>query len=437
MITDFGASTNKDHINTAQIQSAIDQCAANGGGVVVIPTGTFLTGTLRLRSRVYLELMPGAVLLGSPNLEDYPIQPTPTYRSGKDQSGFRALLYAENEEGIALLGAGTIDGQGAQFKFGGNDRDGRPRLIQLVSCSQVRVENLQLRNSALWMQHYLNCEDVLIRGLSVWNHANHNNDMLDIDGCRRVTVADCRGDTDDDGITLKSTGPAACQDIAITNCVVSSHCNAIKCGTESTGGFRNITISNCTISPSRAPKVLSGRPKGISGISLEIVDGGTMDAVTISNIAMQGTAAPLFIRLGNRARKHKVDAETPPVGTLRNISIMNVVARDAGAVGCSISGIPGHPVENIAFLGVHIERGEAGNEIDRTKMPAERETAYPEATMFGGLPAYGFYLRHAKHVRFNSVVVVPHSDDRRPAFASEDVQNLQIIQSNFSAENAL
>jgi polygalacturonase len=261
--------------------------------------------------------------------------------------------------------------------------------------------------------------------------------MLDLDGCRRVTVSDCLGDTDDDGITLKSTGPAACQDIVIQNCVISSHCNAIKCGTESTGGFRNISISNCTISPSRAPKVISGRLAGISGISLEIVDGGTLDGVTISNVVMQGTAAPLFIRLGNRARKHKVDAEVPPMGTLRNVNIMNLVARDAGAVGCSISGIPGHFVENIALSGVRIERAEAGNDVDRTKIPAEREEAYPEATMFGRLPVYGFYLRHAKNVRFSDVVVTPHADDRRPAFASVDAHNVQVFQSSFSAEREL
>jgi polygalacturonase len=435
LITDFGASTDAGHVNTKEIQSAIDHCAGAGGGVVVIPAGTFVTGTLLLHSHVRLELSPGALLLGSTNLDDYPMQPTPAYRSLKDAAGFRALIYAENQENISLGGQGTIDGQGASFKWGGNDMDGRPRLLLFISCRDVRVEDLQLRNSGIWMEHYLNCEDVHIRGLRVWNHANRNNDMLDLDGCRRVTVSDCIGDSEDDGITLKATGPASCEDIAITNCVLSSQCNAIKCGTESTGGFRNITISNCAIKPSRATNLMSGLRSGLSGIALESVDGGVLDGVTISNITITGTDSPLFIRLGNRARKYRKDADVPPVGAIRNISITNVLARGTGATGSSITGLPGHPVENIWLSGIRLEEGASGTAAEVGKVPVEKDASYPESTMYGKLPAYGLFVRHAVNVRLSDVVLIPLPGDPRPAYASADVQGAEFYSCSFAADH--
>lgn len=419
-IAEFGARPGLGEVCTAAIQRAIDLCHSRGGGTVTVPAGIFTTGTLRLRSHVCLQLGPGAVLLGSTVLADYPIQPTPAYRSLHDSRGFRALIYADEAENIAVFGQGTIDGRGEKFAFAGSDLDGRPRLIQFVSCRGVRVEGLRLRNSALWMQHYLNCERVCIRGLDVWNHANHNNDMLDIDGCRQVTVSDCIGDTDDDGITLKSTGVAPCENIAITNCIVSSRCNAFKCGTESTGGFRNIVISNCVVKPSASALGISGEVAGISGIALEVVDGGVLEGVLISNVVIEGTRAPLFIRLGNRGRLHRKDAPTPPVGCLRDVQIQNLHVRGAGDIGCSITGLPGHRVENVRLRDVTIDFGQVG-EVRQTGAVDEREKSYPEATMWGPLPAYGFYVRHAARIRFRDVTVRPASGESRPSMVVEDV----------------
>lgn len=434
VITDFGAVSGGP-VGTRAIQAAIDRCHEAGGGVVVVPPGRFVTGTLILRSHVRLEVDSGGLLLGSPDLKDYPVLPTPSYRSLKDQNGFRCLIYAENQENIGLGGDGTIDGQGASFKWGGSDMDSRPRLILFISCRDVRVENLRLRNSGMWMEHYLNCEDVQIRGLRVWNHANVNNDMLDLDGCRRVTVSDCIGDTEDDGLTIKSTGPAPCQDVSISNCVISSYASAIKCGTESTGGFRNITISNITVKPSADLDQKSGNPhSGGSGISLETVDGGVMDGVAISNINIRGTLAPIFIRLGNRARKYNPAAPAPPVASLGNIRISNLIARDVGGIGCSITGIPGHPVENIWLSGITIDLGQAGAAGDVSRDMPELEATYPSERMWGGrLPAYGFFVRHARNVHFEDVTVVPAPGEPRPALVSRNVEGLQVDHCTFSA----
>lgn len=419
-LADFGVVAGAPQPCTAALQAAIDSCADAGGGTVVIPAGTYTTGTVRLRTGVRLDLEHGATLLGSTNRAEYPVQPTPAYRSLKDAAGFRALIYAEGQEDIALTGSGTIDGQGAAFPYGRSDLDGRPRLIQFVSCRDVQVEGLRLRNSALWMQHYLNCERVQVRGLKVWNHANHNNDMIDIDGCRVVTISDCLGDCDDDGITLKATGPAGCEHVTISNCVVSSRCNAIKCGTESTGGFRNIAISNCVIKPTASDLAISGDREGISGLSLELVDGGQMDGVVISNVAIEGTLSPIFVRLGNRARKHRADAPAPPMGSLRNIRIENVIARSAGTIGSSITGVAGHRVENITLRGIHIELAAAGKPGDVGRKLPEREDSYPEAKMWGRLPACGFFIRHASRVKFDDVTVTPAAGEPRPVIVTED-----------------
>jgi len=424
-IATWGAEPDGKTVNTAAIQTCIDQCHAVGGGVVEFPPGEWVTGTVRLRSHVHLHVLPGARVLGSTNPADYPVQPTPCYRSQKDPAGFRALVYAESETGIGLYGSGTIDGRGAAFPFGGNDADGRPRLLQFVSCSDVRVVDLRLRDSGLWMQHYLNCDHVSLRGLRVWNHANRNNDMIDIDGCRNVTISDCIGDTDDDGITLKSTGPALCENVVISNCIISSRCNAIKLGTETTGGFRNIAINNCVIKPSAAPDGIYGHPEGISAVALEIVDGGTLDGVVISNLHVTGTRSPFFIRLANRARPHLPHLAKPAIGRLRNVMIQNVIVSGAGDVGSSLTGQPSHPIEAITFENVRIENVVSSVPQHAAEAFPERADAYPEATMWGPLPSHGFYVRHARNVRFHRVAVVAAAGETRPVFLSENATDTE------------
>ena len=429
-IRDAGAVGDGKTINTTAIQTAIDRCAETGGGRVVVPPGRFLSGTIVMKSGVELHIDQGAVLLGSTDHDDYPRQPTPKYRSHKDRGGFYALIYAEGAENIAVTGSGTIDGQGKDQKprHGSGDLDGRPRVILFISCRGIRVEGLHLRNSGIWMQHYLNCENVIVRGLDVWNHSNRNNDAIDIDGCRRVCVSDCNFDTDDDGITLKSTGPAPSEDVVITNCTISSHCNAIKAGTETTGGFRRISISNCVISPSASDtKPIFGTPKGgISGISLELVDGGTLEGITITNITMTAVQVPLFIRLGNRARTHIKGAPKPPVGVMRNIALSNIVAYGTGSIGSSITGIPGHYIENITLDNIQLFSKGGIEPNDFSTTVAERENKYPEATMWGHLPAFGLFLRHVRGISIHGLVLGVDKPDARPPLWAEDVHGLSV-----------
>lgn len=428
-ILDFGAVADTSKLSTSAIQKAINECAANGGGQVIIPAGKYKTGTIILKSNVDFHFENGAILYGSKNLNDY-IKLKPAYVSLRTQEATIQLIYAENVENVSITGFGEINGQGSGFKKLSWNDEGitRPHLVRFITSNNVTIENITLKNSGCWMQHYLACEKLQIRGVRVFNRNNFNNDGLDLDGCRDVTVFDFISDSDDDGITLKSTSPKPCENIAITNCVISSRCNAIKLGTETNGGFKNISISNCVVKPSEiAEPAFYGNTKGASGIALEIVDGGVMEGISISNIQIDGTESPIFIRLGNRARSYKKDLIIDHVGTLGNISISNVRVKNAGKIGCSITGQPGFPVNNIRFSNVVMEFEGGGTLDDLKKEVEEKPKDYPDGNMFGTLPAFGFYIRHATNISFNGIQLSTKNDDFRVALYLDDV-----TQSNFS-----
>jgi polygalacturonase len=411
-VRSHGAAGDGKTKDTAAIQKAIDTAADQGGGTVHFPPGTYLTGTLRLRSNVTLHLDTGATLLGSTDLDDYP-HIRPRIRSYTDNYVTQSILYGEDIENVAIVGRGTIDGQGASFKS--RTYENRPYMIRLVNSRDILVENVTIRNSAMWVQHYLACDNVTVRGINVHSRVNRNNDMLDIDSCHNVRISDCYGESDDDAITLKSTTDRACENISITNCVVSSKCNGIKMGTESNGGFKNISISNCTVFKT-----------GLAGVALEIVDGGTMDGVTISNISMRGVRVPIFLRLGNRARPFKKDMAKPGMGSFRNVNISNIVATNTTEIGCSITGLPGRPIENVSLSNIKITFPGGGTKKDAQRAVPEHPTRYPECTMFGTLPAYGFYCRHVTGLTLWNIDLRWEKRDERPALVCDDVTNSQV-----------
>lgn len=416
-VRDHGASGDGKALDTQSIQAAIDAVSSAGGGTVVFPAGTYLSGTLHLKGNVTLELAAGAILLGSTDAGHYP-----EMEADYDSSpvGGKALIQAANAENISIIGRGTIDGQGAAFT------EPRPKGLLFVGCRNVLVEGIALRNSGSWMQHYLACDNVVLRGLTVYNHANRNNDGMNIDACHDVRISDCCVDADDDALVLKSTVYRACENISVSNCVFSSHCNAIKMGTETAGGFKRISIGNCVVRQSLDEEAINGKDRGLAGIALEIVDGGKMDNIAISNIAIDGVTSPIFVRLGDRARTYRGETVRPAVGTLRNVSIANVVATNASPVGCSITGLPGHPVENVTLSNIRIvsEGGVTEDQIPET-VP-EHPEKYPECTMFGTLPAYGFFCRHVDGLTMSDVILEVMTPDARPALVYDDVENLTI-----------
>lgn len=420
---DFGAAGDGTKLDTAAIQAAIDAAAKAGGGTVFLPAGTYLSGTVFLKSGVHLYLDAGCVLLGSKNVADYP-ENRPAKRSWTDRLVCRSLIAGEKLKNIGIHGHGIIDGQGEGF---GVKYLVRPYLIRFVECEDVLTEGVHLRNSAMWLQHYMACERVMVRGVTVFNFATRNNDAVDIDGCRDVCISDCIFDCDDDAITLKSTMERSCENVVVSNCVVSTHCNAIKMGTESHGGFKNITISNCAVYPARTPGFSQAKPVGLSGIALMAVDGAHLDRVTINNLSIQGMASPIFIRLGDRGRIFAEGLPKPPIGTLRNVNISNIVATEAGPLGCSITGIPGHPLEHITLDNIQITCSGGGTAEQAHRSVPDDKTAYPQVGMFGeSLPAYGFFCRHVDGLALRNIRLRTVNPDLRHALVCEAVNNLNL-----------
>ena len=413
--------------DTAAIQAAIDSAARAGGGVVTLSGGRFLSGTVLLRSGVTLRIEAGAALLASTDPADYPPH-RPGVQSYTENYVCQSLIHAEGQEMIGVEGGGTIDVRGdapawrAQSPDTGYRR--RPYLVRFVASSDVRVHGLTMLDSPMWTQHYLACERVRIEGLTVRGHVNNNNDMLDVDSCRDVIVTGCFGDTSDDAITLKATTTRPCENVVISNCVVSSHCNAIKCGTESNGGFRNIAISNCVVRPTRHVPAHSRRQPGIGGLSLELVDGGTMENVSVSNLAIEGTIAPIFLRLANRARPIAEGQPKPGPGRMRNITITGVTAMGASEQGSSITGLPGQCIENLVLRDIRIETAGGGTTQDAQRTIAEKPEEYPEPTMFGRLPASGLFIRHVDGLRIEGLDLRTVQPDARPPLVLEDVRRL-------------
>jgi len=421
-VADFGAKPDGETLCTEAIQDAVDQCAKNGGGTVYFPAGTWLTGTIYLKSHVTLWLDSGCVLLGSKEKKDYG-RPYKTAGTESPTFSYWAIIAGKNLEHIAVRGRGTIDGQGSNFRY---KEGARPKNIYLESCRDVLIEGVRLRSAGSWMQHYRDCDRLTIRDIAVFNHVGYNNDGLNIDSSRDVTITGCVVDSDDDAIVLKSLSRTPCENITISDCVVSSHCNSIKMGTESGGGFHNVTVTNCTICSPRYSKVTYGRQRGLAGVALEIVDGGTLDRVAISNLTIKGVTVPIFMRLGNRARPYEKDQPTPDIGKFRNVIVSNVVATECSPIGCSITGLPDHSIENVTLSNIHLSFEGAGTKQDAARDAPEKPDSYPESTMFGTLPAYGFFCRHVKGLRFQNLRFEISAADYRHAMVLDDVKDAVI-----------
>lgn len=433
-ILDFGARSSDSELSTQAIQRAIDSCSAAGGGRVVVPSGTFRTGTLLLRDRVELHLSRNAILLGSDRLEDYPFLDVrfktrfvdKSYYTGRREIlRYRALLFAEGCREIALTGEGCVDGNGGAKPFQlGNDAGSRaslerPILILMIDCREISLRNVRLRNSAYWMQCYLACDGVKVSGIRVFNHCNFNNDGIDIDS-RNVWIEDCEFDTDDDAICLKSHDPDRwCEQVVIRNCTVRSNCNGVKLGTGSLGGFRNIRIENIHLRAASRDRIrhwqrtlehIDHPNTMLSGLAVETVDGGVSENIEAVNLWMEQVQTPIFIKLGNRMSR-----EDTLQTSLRNIRISNVRATSHSRMCSSITGWPGHPVENVSLSNIHL-RTTGGTPADEvvTSVP-ECETEYPENNMFGfTLPASGLWARHVAGLHVENACFEICTPDARP-----------------------
>lgn len=441
-VRDFGARADGLAKDTAALQRAIDAASAQGGGTVTLPAGRYLSGTLHLRSGVTLHLDNGATLLASPDNADFdPPETLPFTSVSDDETTYfhYALISAENVHNIAITGQGIIDGN--RTKRGG------PKPIAIKLCQHVSIDSVTVQNApnyaiSLWGVDYATIDRVTI--------LNAYADGIDPDSSSYVRISNSYIDSHDDAICPKAS-PSMGMDrrrpvehLTVTNCHLRTDANNFKFGTESSGDFRDITVSNITM----APRANGRRP--ISGISLESVDGSNIDGVAISNVTMQGLESPIFIRLANRGRgltprgqttlsqsgqsglSHHPNTPLPTPGSLRNVSIQNVVARDCSRTS-SITGLPGHPVQRVSLSNLQLGMTGGGAQSPALDVP-EHPAKYPQANMFGPLPAHALYLRHAEGLSLSNIRIFTAAPDQRPALISDDVSGLDL--DNLQLESA-
>ncbi|WP_231491580.1 glycoside hydrolase family 28 protein [Pedobacter sp. Leaf170] len=448
-IIDFGAKTGLSHVNTEAIQRAIN-AASKSGGQVYIPKGQFVTGAIELKSNVTLFVSEHAELLGSTNRLHY----------GSDSA--KALISAKGQKNVSIAGKGIINGRGAEvvknlisLLHDGKFKDetwiakrpsekSRPKLVTFINCEYVSVKNVSLKNSAGWVQDFVGCNEVVVDGVKIESTAYWNNDGIDIVNSKNVKITNCEIDAADDGICLKSEGmPGICENIYVENCKIRSSANGFKIGTGSYGGFKNIKVKNILVYNTYR-----------SAIALEAVDGGFIDGVDVDGVIGNYIGNAIFIRLGHRNK-------TDNYSTVKNIRIANVNATipnakpDAGypiegplpksaphnLLPASIVGIPGHYITNVTLENIDVTYGGGAKKEtafisnDKLNNVDENIAGYPEFNMFGELPSWGFYVRHAKDITFNNVSFTYQSSDFRPAMVFDDADAIRINGLNIS-ENA-
>lgn len=461
----FGAKGDGKTLDTPAINKAIATAASKGGGTVRFPAGTYLSVSIHLKSNISLYIDQGATIVAAETSRDVAYDPPEpnqwdAYQDFGHSHWHNSLIWGENLENISIVGPGTIWGKGL-VRSGGQSRTKEQNdALERARASEPQrpfgYPNPRDTVEAGWGNKSISlklCRNVLIRDISIL-HGGHfailatgvdnltidnvkidtNRDGIDIDACRNVRISNCSVNSPfDDGICPKSSfalGYArATENVTITNCQVSGYdegtflngtykreynkyshnspTGRIKFGTESNGGFKNITISNCVFDYSR-------------GFALESVDGGLLEDVTITNITMRDIVnPPFFLRLGNRGRA----PGEATVGQLRRVIISNVIVYNADPkYGSIISGIPGHYIEDVKLNNIRIYYQGGGTKEQAALDPPEKEKDYPEPVMFGEIPAYGFFIRHAKGIEMSNVEVSYVKEDLRPPFVLNDVK---------------
>jgi polygalacturonase len=469
-VKSLGAKGDGKTLDTAAINKAIDTAAAAGGGTVYFPAGNYLSVSIHLKSNVALYLDHGATIVAATTSNDAKYDPPEpnqweAYQDFGHTHWHNSLIWGENLTNVSILGPGMIWGKGLvragtqsrtqqqndalnaaranepKTPFGyPNPRDAVEvgwgnKAIALKNCRNVNIRDISILHGGHFAILATGVDNLTIDNIKI----DTNRDGIDVDACKNVRISNCTVNSPfDDGICPKSSfalGYArATENVTITNCQVSGYdegtlldgtfkrdyraangtfspTGRIKFGTESNGGFKNITIDNCVFDYSR-------------GLALESVDGALLEDVTISNITMRDVSnCPIFLRLGSRMR----GPTGPPVGALRRVKLSNIIAYNADPRYASIiSGIPGHDIEDVTLDNIRIYYKGGGTQTQAALQPPEKETDYPEPSMFGEIPAYGFFIRHVRGLEMNGISVSYLKDDARAPFIINDGKSIEL-----------
>ncbi len=431
-VRDFGAAGDGKALDSPAINKAIDAAAQAGGGTVLLPAGTYLSGSIHLKSNIHLRIDAGATILGAPQ-DRKAYDPAERFEGHAYQDGghtyfHNSLIWGEGLTNVSITGPGMINGGGLV-----RSSNQANKSIALKLCRNVLLRDFTIYHGGWFAALVTGCDNMTVDNLTM----DTNRDGIDIDCCRNVMVSNCRiNSPGDDGICPKSTFAlgrnVVTENLTIVNCMVSGFREGtlldgtmkpargngrIKFGTESNGGFRNVTIDNCVF-------------RGCKGLAIEEVDGGILENITINNISMMDVASyPIYITTGKRNRGPEVTAPS----RMRNILISNVVATGVSRQsGIEIFGLPEQPVEGIRLENIRLVFEGGGSKEQAANVPQELGTGYPEPR--GVMPAYGLFARHVRGLELANFNLSFEKDDFRPALACVDVDGLEI--DNFKAQLA-
>jgi polygalacturonase len=434
----FGAVGDGKHLDSPAINQAIEACAQAGGGTVRLPAGTYLSGSIHLTNNINLHLDAGATILGAPQeMKAYdPAEPFEgkAYQDQGHTYFHNSLIWGENLTNVSITGQGMINGGGMIKQDSPHDYGNKS--IVLKSCREILIRDVTIFHGGHFAILVTGCDNMTIDNVTI----DTDRDGIDIDCCRNTMVSNCRiNSPSDDGLCPKSTYALGqsiiTENLTIVNCQVSGFNEGallagtmkprrggqgrIKLGTESTGGFRNITIANCTF-------------RSCKGLALEEVDGGIMENITINNITMMDVwDYPIYITLGNRNRGPNVTGPS----RAKNILISNVIATGVERrSGIQITGMPGQDIEGVRLDNIRLVFDGGGTKDDASLTPPELGTGYPEPSRIGTMPSYGVFARHVRDLELANIQMSFAKEDLRPAMVCNDVDGLEI--DNFKAQLA-
>ncbi len=441
----FGAVGDGKTVDSPAIDRAIEYAARAGGGTVYFRAGNYLCYSIHLKSKVALYMDQGATIVAADPASD-PAQSYDAAESNKPWEDYQdyghnhwhnSLIWGEGISDVAILGPGLIWGKGLSRGWGAGPVAENPgvanKAIALKNCRNMLLRDFSILHGGHFGILATGVDNLTIDNLKI----DTNRDGMDIDCCRNVRVSNCSVNSPwDDGICLKSSfalGYArATEMVTISNCLLSGsyeegtvldgtwkkfpagekvpRTGRIKFGTESNGGFKNITVSNCVFD-------------GCRGLTIESVDGAVIEDVACTNITMRDVfEAPIFIRLGARMR----GPVGVPVGTIRRVILSGISCMQAEGspkIACILAGIPGHAIEDVKITDVIVVNRGGGTKSDAEMQVPEKEKQYPEPNMFGTTPAHGFFIRHVRGLEMQAVKIECSNTDARPVFVLEDVED--------------
>lgn len=420
-VLDYGAKADGTTKDTKAVQAAIDACTQNGGGRVLIPGGkTVVIGTIYLKDFVTLHIENGAVLKGSPSIDDYT---TDTHKNmyKREPHMNRCLIFARDAQSFAIDGYGIIDGNGYEANF----KKDRPMLLRFLNCRNIHLNDITLINPAAWTSAWLYCDEIAVNGIRIHSRTNRNGDGLDFDGCTNVRVSNCSFDNSDDSICLQTSRPdKPCKNIVVSNCIFKTKWGGMRIGLLSRGNIESVTVTNCTF-----------KDINDSGLKIQQNEGGEMKNLTFSNLVMENVPRPIFMTFcTQRACVDTPEGKYEPLKRMHNIIFSNIVVDNSKLdknAALFLTGMPDHKIENIILKDIQFTVSGGGTAEDAKNKIKEYtldvlKGHWPEFSLVGTLPASGFYLRHMDNVYLDNIHIYTVSPDARKPLVLDDVKNSQL-----------